>query len=247
MSTKKPVLGHSSFETAFIIDNYPWGFKLRTKMYVWIETTPKKGDRIVRQTINPKTGSLCAPKASTYNAIGYLFLDEKGHIKWTAVHQFDQPEQVKAFGEAMGLENMNHEQRKQYNALLGIHEKKVDEFTGAVKKDFSVKWETEIIGAGWKDGKYNKGEKGKCNEVKITFDRPDGVTLKEIFKAMKTLNQEKLNQVFEMRESRTFGSYPGTVRICVRGGMQLGTVSESDYKNYLASDVNVTEEEAATA
>lgn len=72
-----------------------------------------------------------------------------------------------------------------------------------------------------------------------------GVKLREIFAAMKSLNQDKLNEVFEIRESATFGNYPGTVRICTRGGSQLGTVSEDSYKEYLASDYNQIEEEAA--
>lgn len=239
----KILTGHGSKETAFEIKNYPWGYTLKTSMFVWIETAPKKGDRVMRQTINPKTGRLCKPAASTYAPIMWLYMDENGHVKSDGISIYTDRAKITAAIEAIGIENLNAEQKKQYNQLLGINEVKVDEFTGAIKKDYSVKWERDIIGAGWKDGKWNKGEPGKCREVRITFDRPDGVKLSEVFKAMKGLNQDRLNEVFEVVESKNFGSYPGTVRICVRGGMQLTTVPEETYKNWLASDANTIEED----
>lgn len=237
--------GHGSFETAYKIENYPWGYKLRTTMFIWVETLPKKGDRIVRQTIDPRTGKLCAPKQSTFSPIKWLYLDNMGHVQSDGVNIYTNKETVKNVIETIGIENLNKEQLKQYNALLGINEVKFDEFTGEKKKDFSVKWERETVGNGWANGVYNKGEKGKYNEVKITFDRPDGVSVNEIFEAMKTLDQNKLKEVFEIRESKKWGNYPGTVRICVRGGIYLGTVSEESYKNWLASDCNVLKEEEA--
>ena len=42
-----------SFETAHVAEDYPYGFRLRTKMFSWIEHT-KRGARLVQQTINPK-------------------------------------------------------------------------------------------------------------------------------------------------------------------------------------------------
>lgn len=242
----KPLFNHTSLETAYKVSNYPYGYTLRTDIFYWIETTPKRGDRFCSATLNPKNWKMNAPKKSTYSAIAILMLNEEnGHIRYSSVHQFDGAEAAQKLIESVGIENLNKEQRKQYNQLMGINEVKIDEFTGAKKKDFSVKWERQIVGAGWKDGVYNRGEKGNYIEVKITFDRPDGVTLKEIFEAMKTLNQDNLNQVFEVRDYGRMGHHAGTVRICVRGGMSIGTVSESSYKNYLASDVNINQEEAA--
>jgi hypothetical protein len=229
-SKMNKLFNHTSLETAYKVDNYPYGYTLRTSIFYWIETTPKRGDRFCSCTINPKNGRMNAPKKSTYYAIAFMYLNEKNHVTWAQIHNSDMGEKAVKFGELMGIENMNKEQRKQYNALCGINEVVRDEFTDKVKKDFAVKWE--------------KDSEGKCDEVKITFDRPDGVSLKEIFKAMKSLNQAKLDEVFSIRESRTWGAHPGTVRVCVRGGMQLGIVSEESYKNYLASDVNITEEEA---
>jgi len=254
MENTKFLKGHTNFETAYKIENYPWGYTLKTTMYVWIETQPKKGDRVIRQTINPKNGRLCAPKASTYSPVKYLYMDEAGHVQSGGLEMYGEAEKAKAvkFGEVYGLENLSKEQRTQYNHLLGINEKKVDEFTGEKKKDYSVKWEVETIGAGWERGEdgrrvWNAGTKGKYSEVKITFDRPDGVKLIEIFTAMKALNQTRLNEVFEIRESKYLGDHAGVVRICCRGGVYLGEISEKAYKNYLASDLNITAEESATA
>ena len=244
---KTLILNHTSKETAYEIINYPYG-RLKTSMFVWIETTPKKGDRVCRQTINPKNGRLNAVKCSTYANLMALYLDENNHVQSTGLNIYSKDTEKTAFIDFVGIENLNTEQVKQWNHLNGIHEKKVDEFTLEVKKDFSIKWETEIIGQGWNRNEagervWNKGEKGKAIELKVTFDRPDGVKVIEIFKAMKTVNQTRLNEVFEVRESVNFGSYTGTVRICTRGGTQLTTVREAEYKEFLASDYNVLEEE----
>lgn len=226
------------------VKNYPYGFRLRTTIYYWIETTPKKGDRFCSQTIDPRDGRRNKPKKSTYYSLGVMTRKENGHIGWIVASIYTERAKLDQFIEAIGgVEKLNPEQRKMYNSLIGIYEVKVDEFTGKKKKDFSVKWEKETVGAGWKEGKWNPGEKGKYVEVKITFDRPEGVTLKEIYEAMKSLNQKSLNEVFEVRDYGNMGTSPGTVIICTRGGNYLGEIQEEDYRNYLASDANVLVEE----
>jgi len=241
---------HTSLETAYKVENYPYGFRLRTAIYYWIETVAKKGDRFCSCTVNPKSGRFNAEKKSTFTNIGFMFLDENNHVKWSGLNIYSKPEEVEAFINKVGEENLNEEQAKQYRHLTGKKVVEIDEFSGKVKKDFSVKWERETINNGWKTNEagqkfYDKGEKGNYIEVKITFDRPDGVKLIEIFKAMKSLNQENLNQVFAIRKDSHFGDRAGVVRICTRGGVYLGEISEDSYKNYLASDTNLMEEEAA--
>tara|TARA_R100001443_G_scaffold6664_2_gene15629 strand:- start:7349 stop:7882 length:534 start_codon:yes stop_codon:yes gene_type:complete len=56
------------FDTGFEVDNYPWGFRLKTKRRYWIETT-KHGDRFCYATLNPKNNQWCKPKKSTYKAV----------------------------------------------------------------------------------------------------------------------------------------------------------------------------------
>lgn len=212
---KNYIFNHTSFETAYRVENYPYG-RLRTSMFYWLETTPKKGDRFCSRTINPKNGRLNAPKKSTYLNIGAMYLDEKNHVKWEGVGIYTQKEKLNEWIEAVGIQNLNPDQIIQLKQLRG--EKVVlhrDPITGDPKKDFSVKWD---------DG-----------EVKITFDRPDGVMIKEIYEAMKTLNQDKLNKVFEGIEALG-RKHEGFVRVCVRGGVQLGVVYKASYLEYLASD-----------
>lgn len=80
---KEYLYGHTSFENAYEVDGYPWGFRLKTKKRYWIETSEKKngGQRLVHCTLNPKNGRWCKPKTETYSALEFLYLDENGHVK----------------------------------------------------------------------------------------------------------------------------------------------------------------------
>ena len=225
----KQLLNHTSFETAYKVDNYPYGFRLRTSIFYWLETDPKKGDRFCSATINPKNGQLNKQKCSTYSVIGFMFLDEKGHVQWSGLSPYTEKDKVREFGEKMGLDNMNQWQRKQFDSLLGINEVKRDEFTNEIRKDYSIKWEKNL--------------RGDLNCLRITFDRPDAVSVREIFTALKGVNQEKLKEVFSVRNYGALGESSGIVRVCVRGGIQLATVTNDEYQNYLASDLNILEEE----
>ena len=63
------------------VNNYPYGFKLKTTLFDYIEFDKKKGFRHCTQTINPKTGRLNNPKKSTYYALLVRYYNEDGHIK----------------------------------------------------------------------------------------------------------------------------------------------------------------------
>ena len=80
---------HNSAETAYVVDDYPYGFRLRCKIRYWLEYQPKKGFRLVSQTTNPKLqGEVWnKPKASTYvNGIAVMFVDENKHVSWSSTH-----------------------------------------------------------------------------------------------------------------------------------------------------------------
>ena len=63
------------------IEDYPYGFKLRTTLYRWIEYKKGKGYRAGSQTIDPRNGRPNKPKYSTYNHYMWLEKDlETGHI-----------------------------------------------------------------------------------------------------------------------------------------------------------------------
>ena len=61
--------GHTTPETAFIVDDYPYGFRLRTQIRYWIETKKGHGQRFCSQTLNPKTGNWNKSKAGIYHVV----------------------------------------------------------------------------------------------------------------------------------------------------------------------------------
>jgi len=214
--TREYLFGHESEETAYLIEDYPYGRRKRCQKKVWLETDPqgKKGDRFVSRTQNPDSKRWNAEKKSTYSNIGVLFKDEKGHIHWTAINIYDSREKVKAFIENIGgVEKLNEGQTIMYNSLMGIDHTTHDEY-GNKEKPYRYDWI-----------KYGD----KLSELKITFNRPDGVSPLEMFEAMKKANQDKLNTVYDNK---------GNVRICVRGGVLLKFVNQAEYKAYLASDAS---------
>lgn len=94
----KPLAGHVSQETAFVNDNFPWGFRGRTQQRHWIETKPGKGQRTVTQTQNPATGVWCKPKMSTYSTIRVLFLDDNYQVESDGIDiQWSDEDKVLAF------------------------------------------------------------------------------------------------------------------------------------------------------
>lgn len=63
------------------VENYPYGYSLKTTLFDSIEFDKKKGYRHVTQTINPKNGLKNKPKKSTYSELLVRYFDEKNHIK----------------------------------------------------------------------------------------------------------------------------------------------------------------------
>lgn len=101
LSIRKYIYGHVSPETAYVVDDYPWGFRLRTTIRYWVESKDAKngGQRFCSQTINPKTGCWCKPKYSTYYSVVVMYLDEKDHIHWDCLSNHSYEEQVNEFKE----------------------------------------------------------------------------------------------------------------------------------------------------
>jgi len=80
---------HVSPETAYVVDDYPYGFRLRCKIRYWLETN-KQGTRIWSQTTNPKKGDVWnKAKASTYSRFGgVMFLNDEEHVTWTGLNKY---------------------------------------------------------------------------------------------------------------------------------------------------------------
>lgn len=100
----KLLSGHTSPETAYLVEDYPYGFRLRCKIRYWIEFHPKRGFRFMSQTSNPKRGDVWnKPKASTYARFGAaMYLDENEHVQWAAIGEYSGAAESKAFLETYG-------------------------------------------------------------------------------------------------------------------------------------------------
>ena len=92
---KNYLYNHVNEETAYTVQDYPWGYRMRTEQRYWIESN-KNGDRFVYQTKDPRTGKWCAPKKSVYNLAKVLVLDENNHVKISRPNNYDN-EDLKRF------------------------------------------------------------------------------------------------------------------------------------------------------
>jgi len=84
-ATIKPLLTsiYNSADSAYMVDDYPYGFRLRCHIRYWVEYRKGMGFRFVSQTSNPKKAGLIwnKPKASTYHLFPIaMYLDDKGHV-----------------------------------------------------------------------------------------------------------------------------------------------------------------------
>ncbi len=97
-----PLYGRVSQETAYVVDDYPYGYKLRCKIRYWLEHNHKLGFRFCSQTTNPKKAGEYwnTPKKSTYMLLaGCMFLDENNHVKWTGISEYSKTEEMEKFVE----------------------------------------------------------------------------------------------------------------------------------------------------
>ena len=82
MAIIRPLYGHTSPETAYLIADYPYGRKLRCQRRVWINYSPRHGYCFVSQTTNPKTSRWNKPHKGIYSEIAMaLYLDEQDHVQ----------------------------------------------------------------------------------------------------------------------------------------------------------------------
>ena len=97
--------GHVSPETAYVVADYPYGFRLRCQIRYWLEVHPKHGTRLMTQTSNPRVSGLVwnKPKASTYARFaGAIYLDDNGHVQWTGLHEYKDTEATVAWRDTYG-------------------------------------------------------------------------------------------------------------------------------------------------
>src|ERR1700722_6117577 len=123
MTPLKPLAGHTTQATAYVVNDYPYGFRLRCKIRYWLEFKKGMGFRLVSQTTNPKLSTEVwnKPKASTYCMLAIMGLDEQDHVTWTGcnIYQFDE---LQAFEAIYGPE-FDQVQRAVYTAAQAAYER----------------------------------------------------------------------------------------------------------------------------
>ena len=95
-----PLYGHVSPETAYVVNDYPYGFRMRCKIRYWLERHPTRGWRFCSQTTNPKRDGEVwnKPKASTYvRFAACMYLDDVGHVHWDGLSEYAEATNAAAF------------------------------------------------------------------------------------------------------------------------------------------------------
>ncbi|GAA3751205.1 hypothetical protein [Micromonospora maritima] len=117
--------GHTGEESAYLVEDYPYGFRLRCQIRYWIETAEKgakKGQqRLMSQTTNPKKPGepWNKPKGSTYVLMAVMYLDGEGHVQWTGVSEYGLTPVHDARWRLWGVvDQLDDEQRRLYDLLL---------------------------------------------------------------------------------------------------------------------------------
>jgi len=96
---------HTTPDSAYVVDDYPYGFRLRCKIRYWLEFKAGKGFRFVSQTTNPKRAGehWNKPKASTYCRFGgAMFLDDNGHVQWAGLTEYSTAAEARKFLDTYG-------------------------------------------------------------------------------------------------------------------------------------------------
>lgn len=100
----KILTGHISPETAYVVEDYPYGFRLRCKIRYWLEYKKGAGFRFMQQTTNPKSISEVwnKPKASTYAKFGAcMFLDGE-RVSWVGLSEYCSGAEAAAWANTYG-------------------------------------------------------------------------------------------------------------------------------------------------
>ena len=117
----KELVGHISPETAYMVSDYPYGFRLRTEIRYWVETKKGHGQRVMSQTRNPKRAGLPwnKPKAGIYSAIQALYLDPAtGHVENSGITGYANEDELRAWTERFPLTCAEERNQKAIEILI---------------------------------------------------------------------------------------------------------------------------------
>jgi hypothetical protein len=119
--------GHTSQQTAYLVEDYPYGRQLRCRIRYWIDTATrgaKKGQqRFMRQTTDARRDNSTwnKPHASTYTLLTVMYLDGDDHVQWTGVSEYGLTPQCDAWWRYRGIvDQLTDEQRRAYDQLVRL-------------------------------------------------------------------------------------------------------------------------------
>lgn len=137
--------GHVSQDTAYLVDDYPYGFELRCQIRYWLHTADKgsaRGQvRLMSQTTNPKVSGTRwnKPKASTYSPWAVMYADSRGHVEWWPVGRWGPNPWVHLrFRLCTLYDQLDGDERKGYVALLRRGVTEQQDTWERVKRAFAV-------------------------------------------------------------------------------------------------------------
>tara|TARA_R100001163_G_scaffold9381_1_gene9003 strand:- start:1832 stop:2356 length:525 start_codon:yes stop_codon:yes gene_type:complete len=160
MENKEIFYNAKDFDSAVEVDNYPWGFRLKTKRRYWVETT-KRGDRSVYATLNPKTDKWCKPKKSTYESVLVVVKDtETGRVRTEGIGKYAGDDAIASVMEWMDWEKLNDFQKATICKVNAANEV-MSKVTFSFRNTSSMTAE-EIAGA---DAEQEKNEKLILNAI----------------------------------------------------------------------------------
>ena len=136
---------HNKEDNAFIVHNYPYGFK-RTDIKYWIEST-KRGDRFVSMTLNPKTNQWNKPKKSTYNAVMIMtktLKEDKTFISYIGLYPTTDREEIIKFCDTIKDVVLNSLQTEQLK-VLKAYSKAYENVTYRISGDSKTEEEQKEI------------------------------------------------------------------------------------------------------
>jgi hypothetical protein len=110
---RRALMGHVSQETAYIIQDYPYG-SLRTQKRVWLEYREGFGFREMHQTLNPKRNFWNKPHAGQYSALIVLVKQD--------VDDFGNPHKDYVTAIHAGTYNFTPQKKKEFADLGAMNE-----------------------------------------------------------------------------------------------------------------------------
>ena len=117
--------GHVSPDTAYLVEDYPYGRRLRCRIRYWIDTATSGAhngeQRFVYQTTNPRQPGhpWNTPHASTYSLRTWMYLDDDDHMQHTGLSRYGLDPHKDAWFRLTGIhQQLDDEDRRIYDTLL---------------------------------------------------------------------------------------------------------------------------------